>query len=756
MNNKRRTNEKPKNFKESIIRLIKELSGFKLMILVSIILSIISSIISLVAPSKLKDLTNYIQESLVPNTNNITELSKEIITNSTDLNNNIIELLDITITEKTINNVLISKSITSEEKEIFKSFLVDRTNPFMLPLSVLSELVNTTTYKDTTISKEDKIIFIKELQESSVNYPNTIKSILLDDLTYKNIHVSSSDQIDFLYLLKDIDNTKGEELLKKLDLMPSSIKKIASPKNNLNLIKRIALILIIMYICSALFNYLETILMALVSNRFAKKLRCNMTSKINRLPLSYFDHHQTGDILSIITNDIDTMSHNMDDSITTLISSIALFLGSITMMFITNSILAVTAITSSLFGFIFMSIVLSKSQKYFNARQKEIGALNGHIEEVYSGLNVVKTYNGIPEANRKFDEYNEKVYVANKMSRFLSGLMMPMMSFVGDLGYVCVCIVGALLTMKGTITFGVIIAFISYVKLFTSPLSQIAQAMTSLQTTLASSERVFAFMDEIELSNEESLNNSLDINSIKGNIEFNNVTFKYDDNDTETIKNFSAKVKSGEKIAIVGPTGAGKTTMVNLLMKFYEISSGDILIDGVSINNLKRENIRDMFTMVLQDTWLFEGTIKENLIYNKKGVTDEEVEEVCKIVGLDHFIKTLPNGYDTVIEDNNNISAGQKQLLTIARGMIKNAPLLILDEATSNVDTRTEELVAKAMDKLTKGKTSFIIAHRLSTIKNANLILVMNNGNIIEQGTHQELLNKNGFYASLYNSQFKL
>ena len=425
------------------------------------------------------------------------------------------------------------------------------------------------------------------------------------------------------------------------------------------------------------------------------------------------------------------------------------------MMFVTNSIMALTAILSSLFGFIFMAVVLSKSQKYFVEKQKELGNLDGHIEEVYSGLNVVKTYNGQKISNERFDELNNKLYRANWKSEFLSGLMMPMMGFIGNFGYVAVCVVGALLAINGNISFGVIVAFIVYVRLFVSPLSQIAQAMTSMQSVAAASERVFEFMDEKEMPLEKNME-VLDKDKVKGNIEFKNVVFKYDGNDKPTINGFSAVAKPGQKVAIVGPTGAGKTTMVNLLMKFYDINDGDILIDGVSTKKLTRENVHSLFTMVLQDTWIFNGTIKENIVYNSKGVTDYDVREVCKTVGLDHFIKTLPNGYDTVLSDNDSVSAGQRQLLTIARGMIQDAPFLILDEATSNVDTRTEELVQSAMDKLTIGKTSFIIAHRLSTIKNADLILVMNNGNIIEQGNHEELMKQNGFYAELYNSQFKL
>jgi len=432
-----------------------------------------------------------------------------------------------------------------------------------------------------------------------------------------------------------------------------------------------------------------------------------------------------------------------------------LFFGTIIMMFITNYIMAITAIVSTLFGFIFMAVILSKSQKYFVKKQESLGNLNGHIEEIYSSLNVVKVYNGTEESKKKFNELNEELYDSNMKSQFLSGLMMPLMGFIGNFGYVMVCIVGALLTMNDVISFGVIVAFMAYVRLFTSPLSQIGQAFTQLQATAAASERVFEFLDEEELENESSYK-VLNKKDVKGTIEFKNISFTYDGNQKPTIHNFSAIAKPGKKVAIVGPTGAGKTTLVNLLMKFYEINDGDILIDNISIKELSRENIHELFTMVLQDTWVFDGTIKENIIFNKENVSDSDIYKVCKEVGVDHYIKTLSKGYDSNIKDNDSISAGQRQLLTIARGMLEDAPFLILDEATSNVDTRTEELVATAMDKLTKGKTSFIIAHRLSTIKNADLILVMKDGNIIEQGTHDSLIEKNGFYAELYNSQFKL
>ena len=523
---------------------------------------------------------------------------------------------------------------------------------------------------------------------------------------------------------------------------------------NINRVKQIAIILGSMYIINAIFIFIQDILMADVSNNFAKDLRTSISKKINQLPLRYYDLHSKGDILSRVTNDVDTIAQTLNQSLATLVTSITLFLGTIIMMFYTNWIMALTAISASVVGFVLMFLILGRSQKYFTARQTELGKLNGHIEEIYSSLNVVKVYNGEKKANEKFDKLNQSVYEANLKSQFLSGLMHPIMNFIGNFGYVAVCIVGAILTMNNVISFGVIVAFMIYVRLFTNPLSQIAQSFTSMQSTAAAAERVFEFLDEKEMSDESSFTKKLEKDKVKGKIEFKNVVFQYDNNDKPTINNFSMIAKPGEKVAIVGPTGAGKTTLVNLLMKFYDIDSGDIKIDDVSTKELTRENMHDLFTMVLQDTWLFDGTIKENIKYNNENITDEQIIEACKIVGLDHFIRTLPKGYDAILSENESISAGQKQLLTIARGMLQNAPFLILDEATSNVDTRTEEIVQKAMDKLTEGKTSFIIAHRLSTIKNADLILVINNGNIVEQGNHEQLMAKQGTYAELYNSQF--
>lgn len=539
--------------------------------------------------------------------------------------------------------------------------------------------------------------------------------------------------------LKEITDTITEGIMTGIDL---------------DKVTKIAITLTIVYTLSWLFNCLAGFIMATVTNKFSQKLRKNLSHKINKLPLKYFDKNSYGDVLSRITNDVDTIGMSLNNSISDFVGAITLFIGSIIMMFATNWIMAITGIVASLIGFALMIVILSKSQKYFLLQQQQLGELNGHIEEVYSGHDVVTVYNANKETTKKFDEINNKLYDSARKSRFLSGLMMPLMGFIGSFGYVAVCVVGAALVINGNITFGVIVAFMIYIRLFTNPLSTIAQAMTYIQSTAAASERVFDFLDEEEMPSEKNITQKLLPEEVKGNVIFDHVKFGYDE-DKIIIKDFSANIKAGSKVAIVGPTGAGKTTMVNLLMKFYNINSGDIKIDNISIKDLTRENIHDLFVMVLQDTWLFKGTIKDNIRFNRDNITDEEIKTACKTVGMDHYIRSLSKGYDTMLEEVDNLSAGQKQLLTIARCMTSSAPLLILDEATSSVDTRTEELVQKAMDKLTEGKTSFIIAHRLSTIKNADLILVMNEGNIIEQGNHEELLKQNGFYAKLYNSQFE-
>lgn len=515
-------------------------------------------------------------------------------------------------------------------------------------------------------------------------------------------------------------------------------------------ITNIALYLLTIYIISFIMSLIYNIILQRITLKISKKMRNELINKINKLPLDYFNKNNYGDILSRFTNDVDTITQSLNNSLGSFVSALCQFLGCIIMMFITSSIMALTAILSSLFGFLVMGIIMKNSQKYFADRQTSLGALNGYIEEIYAGKSVVRTLGADEEVKNKFKVYNGKVKKANFKSQFFSGMMPSLMSFVGNFGYVAVCIVGAVLVLNGKYELGLITSFILYVRLFTQPLSTFSQTLTQMQSCLASSERVFNLLDEKELIDES--NKSEFIENIKGNIEMENVSFGYDQN--LVIKNFSCNVKSGSKVAIVGPTGSGKTTIVNLLMRFYELNDGSIKIDGIDIKDLKRENVHNLFGMVLQDTWLFNGTIKENLVFNNKNVSDDAIINACKVCGIHQYIKTLPNGYNTYLTEETSLSAGQKQLFTIARAMIQNSPMLILDEATSNIDTRTEITIQKAMDKLTEGRTSFVIAHRLSTIKNADLIIVLKDGEIIESGNHKQLLENNGFYASLYNSQF--
>ena len=597
--------------------------------------------------------------------------------------------------------------------------------------SVANELITDPTSSSEidgiTVSPEDKTVFLIKMQEIQSE---------LDGVT-------------------EFSREDAKKIYKKVDELPESIRGLIEPKMNFEAIRNAATFMVFLYLSSAILEFLEGFVMARVTAGFARNLRNQISHKMNRLPLKYFDRNQIGDTLSRVTNDVDSVSSSLDNSFGAIIGEGSLMLGSLVMMLITNWIMALVAVLTSLFGFIFVALILKHSQKYFTMRQVELGNINAHIEEVYSGIAVVKAYDGKEVSDKKFDKLNKKIRFANQRGQFMSGMMHPIMAFTGNLGYVAVCVTGALLTMNGVISFGIIVAFMTYVRLFSSPLSRIAQAVGGLQPAAAASERVFEFIDEEEMPNEHDITNRVDKESIRGDIVFDHVRFGYDDGKT-IIKDFSADVKAGQKIAIVGPTGAGKTTMVNLLMKFYDIKDGDIRIDGISTKNMVRSDVHSLFTMVLQDTWMFSGTVRENIAYNHSNVSDSQIMKICDTVGLSHFIKTLPKGLKTDITDSESVSAGQKQLITIARGMVEDAPFLILDEATSNVDTRTEELVQQAMDKLMEGRTSFIIAHRLSTIKNADLILVMNEGNIIETGNHEQLMKKGGFYADLYNSQFAL
>ena len=522
---------------------------------------------------------------------------------------------------------------------------------------------------------------------------------------------------------------------------------------DLKAVARVGIFLGAIYISSSLFTFIQQYIMATVTLKMSYRMRSDLSRKINCVPQKYFNSHSQGDILSRITNDVSTLQQGLTNSLPTIISAAAQFVGCLIMMFVTEWRLALISLFITFLGLFLIVFIMSKSQKFFLDRQESLGKLNGYVEEMYSGHEVVRISRGADNVKKHFAGLNEAVYNANWKSQFLSGIMQPLMNVIGNLAYVAVCVFGSMLALNGTITFGVIISFILYVRLFTSPLGQIAQGMTNMQTASASAQRIFDFIESEELSDESD--KSSEMPEVNGNVSFENVRFSYPDTpDKVIIKNFSAEVKAGQKVAIVGPTGAGKTTMVNLLMRFFEINSGSISIDGTPISQLSRETVHNMFSMVLQDTWLFEGTVRENLVYNMEGISDESLERVCKACGLDKFVHTLPEGFDTVLSESVAISAGQKQLLTIARAMLQNAPMLILDEATSSVDTRTELLIQRAMDKLTKGRTSFVIAHRLSTIKNADLILVMRDGDVIESGNHETLMARGGFYAELYNSQF--
>lgn len=536
--------------------------------------------------------------------------------------------------------------------------------------------------------------------------------------------------------LKEITNLITEGMRSQIDLKS---------------ISNIALFLAILYAAGALLNYVQSFIISSVIQHFSKRLRTAIAEKINKLPLRYFDSHSQGDTLSRVTNDVDTVGQSLNQSLGTVISSSLLLVAVLFMMFYNNVVLSFVTIGSVLIGFAFVALIMGKSQRFFRAQQENLASVNGYVEEMYSGHNVIVSYNATDESKVAFQTLNTNLYNSMWKSQFISGIMMPLMMFVGNFGYVMVVLVGASMALNGDVTMGTIVAFMVYVRIFSQPLSQIAQGITTLQQASAAMGRVFEFLAEPEMENDE--HKAQQLTTLKGDVAFDNVFFGYNP-DRTIIHDFSANAKAGQKIAIVGPTGAGKTTIVNLLMKFYEIDKGRITIDGVDTKQMKRSEVHDAFSMVLQDTWLFEGTIKENLIYNQKNISDEAVVAAAKAVGVHHFIKTLPKGYDTVLDDTVSLSVGQKQLLTIARALLKDAPLLILDEATSSVDTRTEELIQKAMDKLMEGRTSFVIAHRLSTIRNADLILVMRDGNIIEQGNHDQLMEQNGFYADLYNSQF--
>jgi len=586
----------------------------------------------------------------------------------------------------------------------------------------------------------------EDIQNRIMNGEINIMEYLPDGTGAADLDLSS---IDFT----DTDNDIVEAILSNITLSNEYQAAHADDGIDMDGILGVAILLLGIYLASAVCNFIQHFIMQTVTQRTTKRLRRDIDTKINRLPLKFFSGNASGDVLSRMTNDVDMIGQAMSNSLSNLVTALAQFVGCLIMMYCTNWIMATTTVLATIIGLVLMVVIMSHSQKYFTARQENLGALNGYIEEMYSGHDAIRILNAEDSVTETFSSMNQAVKTADFRSQFLSGLMQPLMTFIGNLGYVAVCVVGAMLIIDGRISFGVITAFLIYTRLFESPLRQIAQAMTQVQSCAAASERVFELLSEEEMDDESSKTQRID--NVRGEVEFRHVKFSYPSTPKkEVIHDFSVKVQPGQKVAIVGPTGAGKTTMVNLLMRFFEPTGGSILIDGVPTKNIPRNNVHSQFGMVLQDTWLFEGTVRENLLYNTRNVSDEQMVNACKACGIHHFIKALPDGYDSVLSDNTAISAGQKQLMTIARAMIQNSPMMILDEATSSVDTKTEMLTQQAIDRLTDKHTSFVIAHRLSTIKNADIILVMRDGDIVEQGNHEELLNKNGFYAELYNSQF--
>lgn len=702
-------------------------------VIVAVICSAFGTVLTLVGPDKLSEMTDVITEGIAPDTDKLEEISEGI---ADSMEGNMEELL-AAVTENLSVNMETMVPDSYQEIEV---------NGVTISAQDQQAMMNVF----NGIDMEDSEAMLGAMD----NMPESVKSAMYTDIQVAGAAISGEDQRAMMDLMGSMDQDDTDAMLDALDQLPESIYSAVKPSIDLDKIAEIAMLLAVFYALGAVLSGGQGFIMATVTQKISRSMRGDISRKINRLPMSYYNRHSTGDVLSRVTNDVDTIGMTLNMSIGNLVHAITLFVGSLYMMLKTNIILTVTGVLATIIGFVLMMLIMGRSQKYFVRQQKHLGDVNGHIEEIYSGHTVVKAYNGEEAAEQEFCELNGKLRDSGFKAQALSGLMMPIMTFIGNFGYVAVCLVGASLALNGKITFGVIVAFMMYIRFFTQPLSQIAQAAQSLQSAGAAASRVFEFLEAEEMEDESQ--KSAGLTSALGNVTFSHVSFSYPDTpDKVIIKDFSAEAKAGQKIAIVGPTGAGKTTLVNLLMRFYEINGGDIRIDGVSTASMKREDVHAQFCMVLQDTWLFEGTVRENLVYCSENRSDEKMRTACKEVGLDHFIRTLPQGYDTVLDDSVSLSQGQKQQLTIARAMIADKPILILDEATSSIDTRTEQKIQAAMDELMNGRTSFVIAHRLSTIRNADLILVLKDGDVIESGNHEELMRQNGFYADLYNSQFE-
>lgn len=720
-----RGHNKPKDLVGTWKKLLGYCRRYLAVFMIAILCAAAGTVLTLIGPDKLSEMTDTITAGITPNTEALTELTEAVSENASANMQEVSTAIAANLQSST------PKAITVNGSEIS---LADQRQT----LSLLSGL------EDPDAAT---------MQDAMAQLPEAVTNALYSDVTIDGQTISAADQRAAMEIMSGIDPEESEDALEAMDKLPDSVYSLIAPSIDMDKVQRIGFILVTFYALSYLFSAIQGWITAGVTQRVSQQLRGDISRKINRLPMVFYNRTSTGDILSRVTNDVDLISQSLNQSIGNLITSVILLFGSLLMMLITNLWMTLTAILASLLGFVVMFAIMGRSQKYFARQQRHLGALNGHIEEMYTGHTVVKAYNGEAAAQQTFDEMNDKLRESGFRAQTLAGMMMPVMTFVGNLGYVAVCVVGGAMALNDMISFGVIVAFMMYVRYFTQPLSQIAQAVQSLQSAAAAGERVFEFLEAEEMPDESGKKS--DVGAVQGTVDFDHVRFGYEDTDKIVIHDFSAHAKPGQKIAIVGPTGAGKTTMVNLLMRFHDIQSGEIRIDGVPTNEMTREAVREQFCMVLQDTWLFEGTLRENLIYCTENVSDEKMIAACKAVGLDHFIRTLPKGYDTVVGDQLSLSQGQKQQLTIARAMIADKPMLILDEATSSVDTRTEQQIQSAMDKLMENRTSFVIAHRLSTIRNADLILVMNHGDIVESGTHEELLAKGGFYADLYNSQFE-
>lgn len=768
--------EKAKDLVGTWKKLLRYCRKYIAILITAVVCAAVGVILTLAGPDQLSNMTDTITKGIAPHTEKLetitTTLSDSISSNMETLMQEITApLSDETILQQKTAAILEDSNCSAADKQAFQDFLNAASDPdsmqeqlLTLPNSVQSILFSDIEDHGVTISAEDQIQTLQllgtlheedaeALQQALGQLPESVTTALYTDLQIDGVTITGADQSAMMTLLSGMDSDDTDAILAALDQLPDSVYELIKPTIDMERILQIGLLLVTFYLLSYILSTTQGFLMATVTQRVSKQMRSDISRKINRLPMWFYNRTTTGDVLSRVTNDVDTIGQSLNQSIGTLVSAVVLFLGSLIMMLVTNVWMTVTAVLASVLGFSIMLAITSRSQKYFIRQQQHLGDLNGHIEEIYAGHTVVKAYNGEAEAEQTFDQMNQKLCESNFKAQCLSGMMMPVMNFIGNLGYVAVCVVGGAMALNGKITFGVIVAFMMYVRYFTQPLSQIAQAVQSLQSAGAAGERVFEFLEAEEMEDETGKIEQL--SNVKGEVTFEHVKFGYEDSDATIIHDFSAVAKPGQKVAIVGPTGAGKTTMVNLLMRFHEIQGGKIRIDGTPTNTMKREAVHAQFCMVLQDTWLFEGTVRENLIYCEKGIREEKMRAACKVVGLDHFIRTLPNGYDTVLNDQVNLSQGQKQQLTIARAMIADKPMLILDEATSSIDTRTERQIQTAMDQLMEGRTSFVIAHRLSTIKNADLILVLKDGDIIESGTHEELIAKNGFYADLYNSQFE-